>query len=114
MKTTLTPQESAQLIELGVDAKLASCEQYAETGEMRGGIELPPVAKPVFRLTDILARLPKEIGKYWLEISVTDEYSIVQYVAMRREKLHWIMESELIDALYRLLIWCINNGHYKS
>lgn len=118
MKTNLTPEQSDRLIELGVDPMLASCEQYVDTGQIKNGIELPPQPKPVFKLTDILAILPKEI--YDEEISVTF-YLVVEtdcnntWLATYREycggeimmEIGEKVAPELIDALFELLCWVL-------
>ncbi len=114
MKTELTPEESSRLIELGVDPKLASCQQYVESGKTRCGIELPPLPKPVFRLMDILAILPKEIEGSDLTICAKKDGWAVFYTGRKiRLSDTRVCAPELIDALYQLLIWCINNGHYN-
>lgn len=111
MKNELSVEESAKLIELGVDQTLASGIQYADTGEIRGGIELPPVPKPVFRLTDILAILPKEIDGHYLNMSACAKEWHAYYekieILGRRIILRTNSAPELIDALNKLLIWKI-------
>ncbi len=110
MKNELTVEQSAQLIELGVNPKLASGSQYVDTGEKRGGIELPPVLKPVFALADVIAILPKEIDGFGLEmVSEEDRW----YVGYYFNGLSKSSAPELIDALYQLLCWVITNGYYK-
>lgn len=106
MKTELTIEESTKLIELGIDPKLASGWEY----EAR--IEL-------FTLSDILSILPKEIDDYCLSIDATNVYYSVAYaewdedVAVLRHLLFEVIDSELIDALYQNLIWCIKSGYYN-
>ncbi len=100
MKTELTIEESAKLIERGVDAKLASADGYL----------------PVFTLPDILNILPKEIfyrglpRPLGMEYSWEDETWDAYYLGGN----HIETAPEFIDSLYQLLIYCINNGHYNS
>ncbi len=64
MKTSLTPEESASLIELGVDPKLASkCDMTMKIGVGVRGIIKRPDPKPIFDLSDVIGILPKEIEK---------------------------------------------------
>lgn len=134
MKTKLTPEQSNRLIELGVDPSKASCEQYVDTGKIKNGIELPPQPKPVFKLTDILAILPKELTKeldgeivrFQLYLYIYEGKWCVGYGENERERpkdrlfddspwlnLTWIWRPELIDALFELLVWCITNKHVE-
>ncbi len=116
MKNELTVEQSAQLIELGVNPKLASGSQYVDTKEMKGGIELPPVEKPVFRLSDILAILPKEIDVDGVTMHIVidglaDEWQACYYGRCNiKGNFH---NTELIDALYLLLCWVRANGYSK-
>ena len=118
MKTELTLEQSEKLIEFGLDAKLASCRQYANAGKIQNGIEQPPELKPVFCLTDILAILPKQIKDYHLNIDIIKEgYNIgyiqwddaAPYEAVVTRSINAYFAPELIDALYQLLIWTIDN-----
>ncbi len=119
MKTELTPEESAKLIELGVDPKLANGVKRIKEpfGEHEWESELP-----IFKLTDILAILPKELCEWRYGIRSDCHLSMYNYNdkcgAMYRldsgDDFLVVFESpELIDALNQLLIWCINNGHYN-
>ena len=109
MKTVLTIEESQRLIDLGVDPKMASKEPF--------------IFNEIFTLTDILAILPKEIGNgYNLNIDITGAYYGAAYVcwdedengdAVIKDIRFDVIDPELIDALYKLLIWCIDNGHIK-
>ena len=114
MKTTLTIEESARLIELGVDAKLASetiigCDDNNKA-----------YRRYRFSLTDILSILPKEIDYNVLDILATGfdpktgdikkgwtaSYITEQgIVAFGEESI--LSAPELIDALNQLLIWCL-------
>lgn len=112
MKTELTFKESAHLIELGIDFTMASISNssISTSGAM--------VIHPIFTLTDILEILPKEIEVYCEEELIPLHLDIttsglgnweVSYSEINTLK----TAPELIDALYRILIWCIENGHYS-
>lgn len=124
MKTVLTIEESQRLIDLGVDPKLASREGYVESGKTLNGIELPPELKPCFSLADILSILPKEIEDSNLDI-ISTQVDIKNHKKVSGWMATYIgshndltftdglvfQAPELIDALYQLLIWCIDNKH---
>lgn len=118
MKTTLTVEQSAKLIELGVDLKLASswvkyCERSSDNS---------PCPNPIFTLTDILSILPSEI--------YSEERDIIYSLTMIKQQFGSVVcyehpaypkgfgpkkqAPELIDALYQLLIWTIKNKHANS
>lgn len=128
MKTILTPEESRRLIDLGVDTKLASKRTL--------GVQIPTGipnvyhkkegGDPIFTLADLLSILPKEIEDSNLEI-ISTQVDIKQH----KKVSGWIVtyvnsyndlafgddsifqSPELIDALYQLLIWAIENGYVK-
>ena len=112
MKTELTIEQSQKLIELGVDAKLAS-DEY-------GGGDCKII--PIFTLSDLLSILPKEIEDngltYGLSIWVDEGEWHVKYhqtsLAYRPLSESYNESPELIDALYQLLIWTIENGYIKT
>lgn len=109
MKTILSIEESARLIELGVDPKLASNDKvtYNKNGK--------PYCQPIYSLADLLSILPKEIEQsdrhpmtvvYYWNSTKKEWISYYDYVE------NTIMTSapELIDALYQLLIWCLTEN----
>ena len=121
MKTTLTIEESAKLIELGVDAKLASEEVATTIYEQ----EYNDPRHPIFTLTDILSILPKEITTS--ETIIGDDFTSALYIEwdciLKKWNCGYYMlprpvdvgvAPELIDALYQLLIWVIENGHLNK
>ena len=125
MKTQLTIEESAKLIELGIDAKLASkCDSAMKVCASGRGIIRLPESRPIFDLTDILSILPKEIDGYGLDISYAKDGYYVSYIIWdNTEDYDYIRDSlqdkpisapELIDALNSLLIWTIKQGHLKT
>lgn len=128
MKTTLTIQESAELIKRGVSADKASmvCMDFNGTYAYICGEETQTVRdcvngqfyveeSRVFTLADLLSLLPKKLdGTYRLKIQSCDWpawtvcYTDFQSGAKGRHQ-----SMELIDALYKLLLWSIDNSHVK-
>ena len=124
MKTELTIEQSQKLIELGVDAKLAS-KRWSNFYHGITSEELKIC--PLFGLSDLLSILPKEIdGNVISIISIgfnpkTEELDkgwTVTYVTD-----HFIpafgdnpvfSAPELIDALNQLLIWTIEQGYFNT
>lgn len=118
MKTALTIEESARLIELGVDPTLASKEVATTIYER----EYNDPRHPIFTLSDILSILPKEIAydglTYGLNIWVENATYFVEY-CVENGVYDYLINSdisatELIDAFYHLLIWYLENGHLKT
>ena len=132
MKDKLTPEQSQHLIELGVAPSRASmCQiQHSADGETIYSIVehdefcyemscLHP--KPIFDLSDILSLLPKRIDDLILSIfgTMVDELAkaakegwMVSYVDehVEAESTDTIFQApELIDALYELLCWVLQN-----
>ena len=123
MKTQLTAEESAKLIELGVSPERASmCESSVAYGNGARGIMKAPEA-PVFTLADILDILPKEFNvsepsarlqvynhpaEYWIASYVTYDVGTLTY------QIPCSAEKELIDALYSLLVWRLEKGYIKT
>lgn len=122
MKTELTTEQSHHLIELGVPKEKAS--------EVENGGAGNEVDKYIytFTLTDLLVILPKEIvvtilNKYQEEIKAKHRFTfewlgygyLVGYkeFAINPNLITKFMADELIDALYELTVWCIENGHLK-
>ena len=109
MKTQLTVEESAKLIELGVSRSKAN------------GIWLPYVTEvQPFTLIDILDILPKEIRHNGCTYKLNIDYPPIGMVAARYnsedddlDSLKGYLCEELIDALYSLLVWCLEKGYVK-
>lgn len=124
MKTTITPEESQRLIALGVDPKFAS-ESVGSMAIGNGvrGITKLPSPQPIFNIADILSILPKEIiadtimgENFPCALTIRwDENRKVWHCAYECLPLPLnVGESpELIDALYSLLIWCLENKIIK-
>ena len=118
MKTKLTIKESAKLIALGIAPRLAS------TRKVEYDENFTPCYHAVFSLIDILSILPKnidgnvidvisaqmdfereDIKEGWLTCYVDSEC----IVAYGKDSI--FQSDELIDALYQLLCWVIDNGY---
>ena len=125
MKTNLTVEESARLIELGVDPKLASttCINFNGTYAYVSGEESGTVRDCVngqfyteecscYTLIDILSILPKEIKneRCGFACLCMDYDQSNQWTVFYRGIAFCIASHELVDALNQLLIWCIKNN----
>lgn len=113
MKTTLTAEQSAELIKLGVDKDKASLMQDDDRGRW------PYPSVPIFTLADILGLLPKELMidgvTYYLNMLCMETW-VANYInAVGDDYATGILHSttELIDALYNLLLWCLDNNLIK-
>ena len=124
MKTTLTIEESGRLIELGVDASLASkCRVQHEVDDKVEYRIVPHDEfcyemaslnpQPIFDLSDLLSILPKEIDGYHLKIGTYHDEWYAEYNSIRFGG-GCFYAPELIDALNQLAIWCLENGHLKT
>ncbi|MCM1067159.1 MAG: hypothetical protein NC418_06275 [Muribaculaceae bacterium] len=109
MKTTLTPEQSNRLIELGVDPSKAS-----EVKEFDDELsQWTHRGSSLFTLSDILSLLPKEIEVYYdgeaipfhLVITTNGNGWEVSYCDNEALKI----APELIDALFELLCWVLKN-----
>ena len=135
MKTKLTVEESQRLIELGVDPDLASATRYtiSETEEYcgyerkitvtNGYIDNYLSKDRIFTLADILNILPKEIIA---DTIMGEDFPCALAIKWDENRKEWYCAyeclphplnvgklPELIDALYQLLIWAIENGYVK-
>ncbi|ROT19615.1 hypothetical protein EEL53_10250 [Muribaculaceae bacterium Isolate-114 (HZI)] len=115
LKTQLTAEESAKLIELGVSPERASesNSSVAYGNGARGIMKVPET--PIFTLADILDILPKEIEDYHLSIESFKETHYTTYIRDNYDD-YLIPHKdapELIDALYSLLVWCLEKWHVK-
>ena len=123
MKTQLTAEQSAKLIELGVSPERASMrESSVAYGNGARGIMKAPET-PIFTLSDLIGILPKKITfghrtncrlKMQPIISSKDRITEVWQACYLHTSLKANAESpELIDALYSLLVWCLEKGYVK-
>ena len=104
MKTTLTVKESARLIELGVDPKMASNTTITDYD-----LDMVYYA-PRFSVGDLINILPKEISDSVLGMEYDSEFHQwwVGYNSVSLKS-----APELIDALNTLLIWCLEQKIIK-
>lgn len=123
MKTRLTAEESAKLIELGVSPERASKRTFdlKDVNNLSKPLERRELL-PIFTLADILDILPKEfnVSGTSARLQVYNhpaEYWIASYVTYDGGTLTYqnpcSAEKELIDALYSLLVWCLKKGYVK-
>ncbi len=108
MKTTLTIEQSQRLIELGISIDKASDSAIYDEPCHRAYM-------PIFTLTDLLGILPKKITIDGVSLSLKMEWCYKQqwsasYI-IGRYFCEPFCHAELIDALYSLLIWLIENKH---
>lgn len=126
MKTQLTKEQSQHLIDLGVPKEKASefgIDDYSSSSPINGGLIIYGDDYPIFTLTDLLEILPKEI-----DLKFSDERIAHSYFKITVYKNEWIAsyefyepvqgaytvkKEELIDSLYELCVWCLENGYLK-
>ncbi len=115
MKITLTIEQSQRLIELGVSAEKASGESL--------------VGGSIFTLADLLGILPKEIEVESRDGDIDDAWLFLvwdtngdyadnhEWLAAYTAGFTYIANKhapELIDAIYSLLIWLIENKYIRQ
>ena len=111
MKTQLTAEESAKLIELGISADKASANYVGRWEHYSTGTFADPDSiEPIFTLADILDILPKEIDGSNLSMEYDCEFKQWRVGYNTR---HLESAPELIDALYSLLVRCLEKGYVK-
>ena len=116
MKLELTKEQSARLIELGVDASKANGVIYTDPYDLDDAVE-----QKVFTLIDLIGLLPKWI-KYrhyllYLEMGV-DKWEEHWYACYKSEQDcdeadTFQSAEELIDSLYELLVFLITENLWK-
>lgn len=132
MKTQLTAEESAKLIELGVSPERASEREssVAYGNGARGIMKVPKT--PIFTLADILDILPKEIEvdspnadkgidiedcylctQWCMNGDYADNHQWCAFYTPGFQLIGDCTAPELIDALYSLLLWCLEKGYVK-
>lgn len=116
MKTTLTAEQSAELIKHGMDKDKASLMQDDDRGRW------PYPSVPIFTLADVCALLPKGVIHNGLscKLRITSWYDEPYFAGYENQIGKYIMGNpydapfsaeELIDAIYELLLWAIGHGH---
>lgn len=112
MKTTLTIEQSAELIKRGVSPERATRVPLCATSP-----DEPRWSEPIFTLADLLSLLPKHIpfanAEWYLNIQwdILDNKWHVQYLDFDHDD-EVVKEEEapeLIDALYLLTLAVINH-----
>lgn len=121
MKTTLTIEQSAELIKRGISEERASEYKLNPAFDDLALEWRKPL--PIFTFTDLLSLLPKTIhpGRYYLDLSygfgdwtasyiLWDDCDEGTYI---RDTQGEKTADELVDALYKLLLWAIDHNHVK-
>lgn len=124
MKTTLTIEQSAELIKRGVSAEKASmANSTMKAGDgVRGLVKVP--SQPIFTLADLFAMLPKGIIHNGLscKLRITSWYDEPYFAGYMNQVGKYIMGNpydapfsaeELIDVIFQLLCWAIDHNHVK-
>lgn len=126
MKTTLTPEQSATLIAKGISADKASAQGeriYKPVALQSGAIKrVFEGYEPIFTLSDVCALLPKGVIHNGIscKLRITSWYDEPYFAGYENQIGKYIMGNpcdapfsaeELIDALYELLLWAIDNGY---
>ncbi len=115
MKTQLTTEESAKLIELGVSPEMASerTPDYTDINNTGKPLERRELL-PIFTLADILDILPKKVKIHRDGDTLSMIYHCGQwrvgYSNCAEYCNHTKVAPELIAALYSLLLWCLEKG----
>lgn len=108
MKTTLTIEQSAELIKHGVSRKQATSSVWSPSENA--------YIYPIFTVGNILSLLPKEVGKiHSLRIYADNTGWDVTYGTYHEgyEPKYLASGKELINVLYTALLWCIDNNYIK-
>lgn len=115
MKTALTTEQSAALIDRGIPEEKAS-----QVKEWRDDVsQWTHRGTPIFTLTDLFGLLPKQIDgacinvtghieRHFLHIDCSADVCMCYYKS-KSGVLDLCVRPELIDALYELLFWLIDN-----
>lgn len=123
MKTTLTVEQSADLIKRGVSANKAS-DTYVGRWEhsSEGSFADPESVEPLFTLADLLSLLPNNYPgnesddgdkRVYLTIAAVDWNSWMAKYSTINEVIAARIKNEMIDAVYELLLWAIDHNHVK-
>lgn len=121
-KKALSEWQTRKLIELGVPSEKGT--RILDTDYF------PPRDKITFFIGDLLDLLPRDIGlevnnKYGVErgtlccrLTITSKYIVSYECTMldykARETIVEFNDSNLIDSLYCMVVWCIENGHIST
>lgn len=111
MKTTLTIEQSAELVKRGVSERRATSSVWSPSENA--------YIHPTFTLADLLSLLPKKIT---LESGINaclnifmadDDYCVTSYTLSNNASIIAIDPDEPIDSFYRTLLWAIDHNHVK-
>lgn len=114
MKTKLTPEQSQRLIELGVDPSKASKREIVHDPNPK-----KEYIATIFTFIDILSLLPKEIIIESCPFHLNIDYPYLiddvaaRYLDEEEDSLTGVLCPELIDALFELLCWVLQNHPNK-
>lgn len=115
MRTTLTIEQSAELIKRGVSASRAhEIKVYNDPVS-----EWTHKGCPLFTLADLLSLLPKKITlepgmNACLNIFMADDdYCVTSYTLSNNASIVAIGPCEPIDSFYSTLLWAIDHNHVK-
>lgn len=108
MKTQLTKEQSQHLIDLGVPKEKAGWCQYIAKAGFVGMV-------PIFTLYNLLEILPKEIEDEAIVITHHNDEILKHpcWNAFYRGICNSHLCHELIDSLYEVLVWCLENKYLK-
>ena len=125
MKTALTAEESAKLIELGIDPKLASKCRVQHEADDKVEYRIVPHDEfcyemaslnpsPIFDLSDLLSILPRKLidkrgENILLGMEFDDDY--MAWTAYYLGSGNIETRIELIDALYQLVQWVVEHDY---
>lgn len=117
MKDTLGVLESAELIRRKVNPEKASEAVYSDFSDCDVPYIVRTFKHPIFTLSDILSLLPKIIkneGEFFvLDIRVYQHGWHTSYIHPIDDCIGGACAFELIDSLYKTLLWVIEQNHVK-
>ena len=116
MKQTLTIEQSAELIKRGVSERRATSSVWSPSENA--------YIHPTFTLADLFTMLPKGIihNGPSCKLRIISWYDEPWFVGYENQVGKYIMSNpydapfsadELIDVIFQLLCWAIDNGHVK-
>lgn len=115
MKQLLTIEQSAELIKRGISEERASEYKLNPAFDDLALEWRKPL--PIFTFTDLLSLLPKEIenGLYSLYLMADNVEWDSMYSSTHAGYDPYFVANgkELIDVLYKTLLWAIDNNHVK-
>lgn len=115
----LSVSQCRELISLGLNMENASiCWVIEENGDHQLTFNRPICDKellPTFTLQDILIRLPnviiKDDIKYVLKLNTYHSYIAFHNSIWEGGKAFWFKNCSILDAAYKLLVWCLENKY---